>query len=1228
MARILLTLTLLCGTFSILLSQTALEGKVIDQGSTETIPFATVALYKNGVLITGTDTDFDGNYTFSNIDPGTYDVEAKFLGYATSRITGVQVNADKVNSLNFELQEEGEVLDEVIIVGYTVPLINIDETSQGGVLTADAIKALPTKNISAMAATTAGLSSVNGEDISIRGSRNNATYYYIDGVRVTGANAANLIPQTEIEQLQVVTGGIEAKYGDVTGGVISITTKGPSKNFTGGFELETSQFLDAFGYNLASANLSGPLVKNKAGESVLGFRLSGQYRLREDDRPAFTGHYRLSEDRIADLEADPLFTIGETSFPRADTLSLASVGDPLKAAPNEREIDYNVSLKVDARFSQNIDMTLSGGVFNNTDRFTPFSRTSRSNDRGEAWSLLNYTRNPYEYRDGYRANVRFRHKLGRQAYGQGEEGANTSLIQNAYYMLQFGVEESRVSNEDLIHEDNLFNYGYYGNTPRDWQPVASIVTGDPSPDDILLGGIPFRHQGYAPTIGEFQPNLDINPTLALINSASQLPQNGFNDPDYRDVWGIHHNVGQVYNRFFKGETDIYTLNVTSGFDIVPAGADKGKHNIQFGFMYEQRVRRVYDILPGSIWETARQAANRHIFGVDTSQVIGTFEQFGQTFNQYQTSIIPDDFPDLYFFRRVRELEGVDPSLNNYVNTDGLLPSQMSLDLFAPGELILDRNLDMNYFGYDYQGNKLPNNVTFDEFFTGVDENGVRTFNVAPLQPVYAAGYIQDRFKFRDIIFRAGVRVDYFDANTKVLKDEYSLYEIETADVFHTNNPDVGRASTIGDDYKVYLKDDGGTDVLAYRQDDQWFTPNGTAVNNPSALFSGSIITPSYKEKDDRLRDILTQDFDPNTSFEDYEAQFNVMPRLAFSFPISEEAGFFAHYDVLVQRPPSNTESTALNYYYFTSQQTRFSSEFDVAGNPNLKPEKTIDYEVGFQQKISNTSAIKVSAYYKELRDMIQRQIISNVPIVGNYETFGNIDFGTVKGFSFGYDLRRTGNLTLKANYTLQFANGSGSDANSGRGLNSRGIIRELFPFSYDERHRINLSLDYRYADGKAYTGPTIGGKDIFANAGANFIITAVSGRPYSLFSQVQQEYSQSGIVNINGSRLPWLFNTDVRLDKQLSFSFSEESKRSLNANVYLRFENLFNTRNIVDVYNVTQSADDDGYLLTSFGADRLSSIEQSGRDVDGFLASYQWRLLDPDFFAAPRRIYLGVIFDF
>jgi hypothetical protein len=169
-----------------------------------------------------------------------------------------------------------------------------------------------------------------------------------------------------------------------------------------------------------------------------------------------------------------------------------------------------------------------------------------------------------------------------------------------------------------------------------------------------------------------------------------------------------------------------------------------------------------------------------------------------------------------------------------------------------------------------------------------------------------------------------------------------------------------------------------------------------------------------------------------------------MPRMAFSFPISEDAGFFAHYDVLYQRPASDDIATALDYYNF-NDVSRINPGGAALDNPNLKPISTIDYEVGFQQKLSNTSALKVAAYYKEIRNLIQQRVYADVASpVNSYKSFDNIDFGTVKGFSFTLDRRRTNNLEISATYTLQFANGSGSDANSSNGINNRGPVRNFF----------------------------------------------------------------------------------------------------------------------------------------------------------------------------------------
>lgn len=1232
-----ITLFILCMFLSTLaIGQTQLQGKVAEEATGEAVLFGTVALYKEGVLVTGTETDFDGNYFFSDIDPGTYDVEVTYVGLQTQRITGVVCKAGKVTPLNFQMKEEGVLMDQVEIVGYKVPLIEFDNTTSGTTLTSENIQALPTKNISSIAATSAGVSVNQDGNISIRGSRTDATFYYIDGIRVSAANAGNMIPQAQIEQLQVITGGIEAAYGDVTGGVISITSKGPSNRFTGGVEAETSEFLDAYGYNLINANVSGPIIRKTledgSYQSVLGFRAFGQYRHVKDDDPSAVGVYRASEELIRELEREPIKLIEGVPFAAAQFLTKEDIGAPMKTRPNEADRDFNVGLNLDARISDAMNLSLSSAYYDSKNQFTPGTIS------GRRVSMFNWVNNPYDERYGYRGSVRFRHKLGRQSIDMDDEDKN-SLIRNASYTLQFGYEKINRLREDQRHQDNFFNYGYYGNQNVDYQNNLSEVT---DPDwtgpvviiDTPAGPRPFAFQGVTEQDGEFTPG-DINPVLAHEYDTGEYYNNlnGFREQAPRNIFNVFENVGSVYNAYSKQEEDRYTINVNSGFDLFPGGSESGKHSIQFGFMYEQRIQRSWGISPRAIWQLMRGTVNRHIInGINTNEIIGDSTVLGTNLPIYAPNNQEAEFSQNKFFRAVREELGV--TNIDFVNVDGIDPSRLRLDMFAPGELIGEAAIGLNYYGYDYLGNKISGASSFDDFFSATDENGRRRFNVAPFQPNYMAGYIQDKFTFKDIIFRLGVRVDYYDANTKVLIDPYSFSEIESADQFFSRgeNAELVRPGAVGDDYKVYVKSDESNEVVAYRQGDQWFDANGTATN-ANLLFVQGQVFPSYTEKNVLKRnpqyyESADERFDPNNSFKDYDPQLNVMPRLAFSFPISESAGFFAHYDVLVQRPQAGAViSTPLNYYFFNNT-TRFSSQANPAENPDLKPQRTIDYEVGFQQKVSNSSAIKMSAYYRELRDMIQRRIYNNVPNVNRYETYGNLDFGTVKGFSFSYDLRRTKNFQLNATYTLQFADGTGSDLNSSQGLNANQDIRALLPLSYDERHRFTAVADYRFASGSKYDGPRIAGKDILADLGVNLLLTTISGRPYSTFQAIDGPVSSTITESINKTRLPWQFNADLQVDKNFSLSFSEESTRKLNVNVYLRVTNLFDLDNVVRVYNFTQSPEDSGWLNDPEGQTTRDGFVRLGFTEENYNSAIDWRLLQPNFYARPRQIFLGAIVNF
>lgn len=197
---IALVSTLLLGTSLTQISsdsQTSLQGKVMDAISKESIIFATVALMKDGNIVKGVETDLDGNYYFSNINPGTYDVEASYVGYATTRETGVIIKADKSNTLNLQIAE-GVLADEIMVTEYKVPLVEFDNTTTGGIVTSDDIKSLPTKSVNAIAASTAGIAANRvGNDVSVRGGRTDGTVYYMDGIRETkAALVPNSVKQT------------------------------------------------------------------------------------------------------------------------------------------------------------------------------------------------------------------------------------------------------------------------------------------------------------------------------------------------------------------------------------------------------------------------------------------------------------------------------------------------------------------------------------------------------------------------------------------------------------------------------------------------------------------------------------------------------------------------------------------------------------------------------------------------------------------------------------------------------------------------------------------------------------------------------------------------------------------------------------------------------------------------------------------------------------------------
>lgn len=353
-----------------------LKGKVTDRDNKQPLPFVNVIIFLNGNLVTGGQTDIDGEYTIKPVDPGTYDIQFNFVGYQSQELKGVPVSAGKIQFANAELSAGAE-LKTLEISDFKVPLIDKDGGASGGTVTREELARMPSRDALGLAQTVAGVSSAGtGGGISIRGARTGSTWVYIDGIKVRGSSS---LPKSAIEEVSVITGGVPANIGDVTGGVINISLRSASANYTGGVEAISSGFkigdnvygLDKYGYNLLEGSLSGPLVfrKNadgtKSKKPLLGFFVSGNYTDIVDGGPTFGGVYKMKDDVLKGLLTNPLRqnvqadgTVNGALY-NADFLGSDSF-EKIDTRLNVRNRTANIVGKIDLTATQNTTFTVGG----------------------------------------------------------------------------------------------------------------------------------------------------------------------------------------------------------------------------------------------------------------------------------------------------------------------------------------------------------------------------------------------------------------------------------------------------------------------------------------------------------------------------------------------------------------------------------------------------------------------------------------------------------------------------------------------------------------------------------------------------------------------------------------------------------------------------------------------------------------------------------------------------
>lgn len=304
----------------------------------------------------------------------------------------------------------------------------------------------------------------------------------------------------------------------------------------------------------------------------------------------------------------------------------------------------------------------------------------------------------------------------------------------------------------------------------------------------------------------------------------------------------------------------------------------------------------------------------------------------------------------------------------------------------------------------------------------------------------------------------------------------------------------------------------------------------------------------YKDKYSPYRN---PNFDPTNSTSPYydktlaasdktKIQTVLQPRIGLAFPVSEQTVLHLNYGVFTQRP-------AFEYIYINQFKSERIPDYVRLGNPELKPERTIMYDLGIVRAIPGGFQIDLSAYLKDVSNLIQHAIY--VDIGGNqYQTFDNREYADIKGFNISVE-KYSSWLNGFIRYNWELTTGKSAQV---IGPVSRAVFYENdpartiipapedIPLDYDRTHKLigNISIispeDFGFSFGEFKP---------LANISISATYKFASGRPFTWDATGQGlRYNQ---------RTPNENDLQLRINKTFSI-------KNVNFNIYLEGYNILN----------------------------------------------------------------------
>ena len=391
-------------------------------------------------------------------------------------------------------------------------------------------------------------------------------------------------------------------------------------------------------------------------------------------------------------------------------------------------------------------------------------------------------------------------------------------------------------------------------------------------------------------------------------------------------------------------------------------------------------------------------------------------------------------------------------------------------------------------------------------------------------------FLQDKIEYNDLVLNLGLRWDYFEPDWKTL----------------TDLADPNYRQPLKPINQYFDENEDGEISLAEERPD------------------------NEKSDEDRLK-YWFKKADPTSQFS---------PRLAVAFPISERGVMHFSYGHFFQIPPNR-------FLYINPDFEVTPGLSTTMGNADLQPERTTQYEVGFQQQIGSSVVADITGFYKDIRNLLSTKIVDSFIAGDRYALYVNRDYGNSRGVTVSLKKLPSGFISGSFDYTYSISEGNASDPNAAYfdALSGNEPEKQLLALDWDQRHTLNAIVMFHSSK----------------SSGISFIFQYGSGLPYT------PSLAGTRIAFENSERKPAQYNVDVR-------GFWNFKFMGLSASFHLNIYNLFDRRNEVLVYNDTGRAD---YTLIP----TYMPQEQTFNTLDEYLVR-------PDFYSPPRQLKVGLTIAF